>query len=168
MPERTHRLQRQQLIPRPRDEVFAFFADAANLEAITPPFLHFRILTRLPIEMRQGKEIEYVLSLIGVPLRWRTRISVWEPGVRFVDEQQAGPYALWRHRHEFESVPGGTRMVDVVDYALPFGPLGTAVHTLLVKRTLERIFDFRQQAIEERLGAAVRGAPHAASAPRRA
>ena len=94
MSPRVHRLERSQRIPRRRDEVFAFFADASNLEAITPQFLHFRILSPLPIEMRPGARIDYALSLGGVPVRWRTRITEWEPGVRFVDEQESGPYAL--------------------------------------------------------------------------
>jgi len=102
MSRRVHHLERWQRIPRRRDEVFAFFADASNLEAITPPFLHFRILSPLPIEMRPGARIDYALSLGGVPLMWRTRITEWEPGVIFVDEQETGPYRLWRHTHQFE------------------------------------------------------------------
>ena len=90
------------MLPRPVEEVFAFFSDARNLEAITPPFLRFRILTPMPIEMRAGTRIEYALSLYRVPIRWRTRITRWEPGVCFIDEQEAGAYAYWRHLHEFE------------------------------------------------------------------
>ncbi|HEY6098360.1 MAG TPA: SRPBCC family protein, partial [Anaeromyxobacter sp.] len=127
---RIHRLERAQTVARPRDEVFAFFADASNLEAITPRFLHFRILTPMPIEMRPGARIDYALSLFGVPLRWRTRITEWQPGVRFVDEQESGPYAFWRHTHEFESQGGSTRVRDVVDYAEPLGALGWAAHVL--------------------------------------
>lgn len=148
-----HRLTRSQWIARPVPEVFAFFADAANLEAITPPFLRFRIVTPVPIEMRVGARIDYRLSLWGVPLRWRTQISTWEPGARFVDEQESGPYALWHHLHEFEAEAGGTRMRDTVTYRLPLGPLGDMVHALWVKRQLATIFDYRRQAIESGLGA---------------
>jgi ligand-binding SRPBCC domain-containing protein len=138
-------------VPRPLDEVFAFFADAANLEAITPGFLRFRILTPAPVEMRPGARIEYALSLFGVPLRWGTLITVWEPGVRFVDEQESGPYALWRHTHTFEADGDGTFVRDVVEYAEPFGPLGRVAHALFVERALNRIFDFREAAIRRLL-----------------
>lgn len=150
---RTHRLERTLRVARPREEVFAFFADAANLEAITPAFLRFRILTPLPVDMRSGARIEYALSLFGVPLRWRTRIVEWQPGVRFVDEQESGPYALWRHTHEFEPEGDATRVRDVVDYSLPLGPLGRIAHALLVAPALDRIFDFRRDAIRRLLEA---------------
>ncbi len=143
---RTHRLERTELIQRPLDAVFSFFADAMNLEAITPRFLRFRILTPTPVEMRRGARIDYAMSLFGVPVRWRTRITEWEPGVRFVDEQEAGPYAVWRHTHEFVPRGEATLVRDVVEYALPLGPLGTLAHSLLVRRTLARIFDFRRDA----------------------
>ena len=144
---KTHQLEREQHIERPLDEVFAFFADAANLEAITPPFLGFRILTPTPIHMEAGAQIDYALSLFGIPLRWRTRITAWEPGVRFVDEQESGPYRLWRHTHTFEEVKGGTLVRDHVEYKEPLGFLGAIAHVVFVRRTLDRIFDYRQQAI---------------------
>jgi ligand-binding SRPBCC domain-containing protein len=148
-----HRLERTQLIPRPLTETFAFFANAQNLEALTPRFLSFRIETPLPVEMRVGARIDYRLSLSGVPLRWRTLITEWEPNRRFVDEQERGPYRYWRHLHEFTEEGRGTRMRDEVTYALPFGPLGEVAHALLVKRQLATIFDFREQAILGSLGA---------------
>jgi hypothetical protein len=154
-PRRVQRLERTLRVERPVDEVFAFFADAANLEAITPAFLRFRILTPMPVEMRVGARIDYALSLFGVPLRWRTRITGWEPGVRFVDEQESGPYASWRHTHEFEAEPGGATTVrDLVEYAMPFGPLGRVAHALIVRRALDRIFDHRREAIQRLLGGA--------------
>lgn len=121
---KVYRLERTQVIARPLDEVFAFFADAANLEALTSPFLRFRFLTPLPFAMRVGVTIDYALSLYGVPTGWRSRITEWEPGVAFVDEQESGPYALWRHTHSFEARGDSTLVRDVVDYAEPFGPLG--------------------------------------------
>jgi hypothetical protein len=149
----NHVLERAQLIDRPRGEVFSFFADARNLEAITPEFLHFEILPPAPVEMRAGTLIDYRLSLFGVPFRWRTRIEEWEPGRRFVDLQLRGPYALWHHTHAFEDADGGTRMTDRVRYRLPLGPLGELAHPVFVRRTLERIFDFRRDRIARLLAA---------------
>lgn len=145
---KVRRLERTQTIAADSDRVFAFFSDASNLEAITPPFLRFRILTPLPVEMRRGVRLDYSLSLFGVPFKWRTCITEWEPGVRFVDEQESGPYALWRHTHDFERDGRATLMRDLVEYALPLGPLGELAHALFVARTLGRIFDFRRDAIE--------------------
>jgi ligand-binding SRPBCC domain-containing protein len=143
----SHVLERTQLIPRPRPEVFAFFADAHNLERITPPTLHFRICTPSPIEMRAGTLIDYRLSLFGVPFRWRTLIEAFEPETRFVDVQLQGPYRRWHHAHAFEDAPGGTLMRDRVEYELPLGPLGGLAHALLVRRQLRAIFDHRREAI---------------------
>ena len=150
----TYRLERSQLIPRPRPEVFAFFADAANLERLTPPFLRFQIETPSPVAMCAGAQIDYRLSLMGLPVRWRTRISSWEPPQRFSDDQERGPYALWHHVHEFEAVGEQTRMRDRVDYRLPFAALGALAHALWVRHTLRRIFDYRRQVIEELFGSA--------------
>lgn len=144
-------LERAQLVPRRRDEVFAFFADAHNLEAITPGFLRFRIVTPGRIELAAGTLIEYRLSLFGVPFSWRTRIEELVPGERFVDVQLAGPYRRWRHLHTFEDAPGGTRVRDRVDYELPLGPLGALAHALLVRRALARIFAHRAARIAELL-----------------
>lgn len=159
----THRLTRSQWIPRPLPEVFAFFSDATNLEAITPPFLRFRILSA-PVEMRAGARIEYTLSLFGVPIRWRTLISCFEPNRRFVDEQETGPYAFWHHLHEFEAEGDGTRMTDDVRYRMPFGTLGALAHPLWVERQLAVIFDYREQQIG-RLFAARGAATPSAGAP---
>ena len=155
---RTYRLVRTQRVAAPLDRVFAFFSKAENLDALTPPFLRFRILTPTPIVMREGARIEYALSLFGVRFRWRTRITVWERGVRFVDEQESGPYARWVHTHTFEADGDTTVIRDVVDYAMPLGPLGDLAHALVVERTLTRIFDFRQEATARRLGSASPGA----------
>ncbi len=114
---------------------------------LTPAFLRFRILTPPPVEMREGTRIDYALSLFGLPVRWRTHIAVWEPQIRFVDERESGPYASWRHTHEFEAQGSSTLVRDTVDYSLPLGVLGSIAHALFVRRTLGRIFDFRQQAI---------------------
>ena len=134
-------LRREQELDGTPDEVFPFFAEARNLERITPPFLEFQVVSA--DEMRVGALIEYRLKLHGVPIRWLTRIEEWVPGVRFVDAQLRGPYALWHHTHEFEAHDGHTLMRDTVRYALPFGPLGTVAHRLFVRRDVERIFDYR-------------------------
>ena len=142
-----HHLSREQLVQRPLEDVFAFYADASNLEALTPPFLRFRILSPMPIEMRVGARIDYQLSLFGVPIRWRTRITAWDFRRRFVDEQESGPYAVWRHTHEFEARGSATWMRDHVEYAEPFGPLGKIAHVMFVERLLDRVFDYRRDAV---------------------
>jgi ligand-binding SRPBCC domain-containing protein len=144
---RVHVLEREQLVARPLDDVFAFFAEARNLERITPPWLGFEVLTPEPIEMRPGTLIEYRLRLHAVPIRWLTRIEELEPGRAFVDRQVRGPYRLWHHRHEFEARGDSTLVRDRVRYALPLGPLGAVAHLVLVRRDLGRIFDFRRDAV---------------------
>ena len=145
-----HVLRREQRLPRPPQEVFPFFADAGNLEAITPAWLRFRIVTPRPIEMRAGALIEYRLRLHGLPVSWLTTIEAWEPGERFVDMQLTGPYRLWHHTHVFEpDGAGGTIMRDTVRYALPFGPLGAIAHRAFVARDLAAIFDHRVRRVAE-------------------
>jgi ligand-binding SRPBCC domain-containing protein len=152
----VHVLTREQPLPAAPAEVFPFFGDARNLEAITPPWLGFRVVTPEPIAMGPGTLIEYRLRLHGVPLRWRTKIAVWDPPHRFVDVQLSGPYKMWHHTHDFVEAPdgSGTLIRDTVRYALPFGPLGELAHRALVHRDLDRIFDFRAAAV-----AAGHGAP---------
>jgi ligand-binding SRPBCC domain-containing protein len=144
---RVHVLQREQRLDRSRDEVFAFFADASNLEALTPPLLAFEVLTPRPIEMAAGTRIRYRLRVHGVPLRWLTEIREWAPPERFVDAQLHGPYSLWEHTHEFERLPGGATLIrDTVRYRPILGPLG-ALALPLVRRDLQRIFDYRRDAV---------------------
>jgi ligand-binding SRPBCC domain-containing protein len=145
----VHVLELDQVLPGERDEVFSFYADAFNLEAITPPWLGFRVVTPGPIEMQPGAMIEYRLKLHGIPVRWLTEIEIWEPGRRFVDIQVRGPYRLWRHTHSFEDDPGGTRVRDSVSYEIPLGPLGELADRLMVRRDLARIFDYRRRAVVE-------------------
>lgn len=142
-----HTLRRQQWIPRPLGEVFAFFSDARNLAEITPPELGFRILTPGPIRIAAGARLRYRLSWHGIPVGWTTEIRRWEPPFRFVDVQLRGPYRLWYHSHLFEDHQGGTRMTDVVRYRLPFGIFGRLVHAVSVRRDVERIFDYRSRRI---------------------
>jgi ligand-binding SRPBCC domain-containing protein len=151
----VHILERQQRVELPIEQAFEFYADALNLEAITPPWLGFAVTTPAPIEMGAGTLLDYRLKLHRVPVRWRTRIEVWEPPRRFVDVQLSGPYSLWEHTHEFEPVgEGATLLRDRVRYALPLGPLGELAHRLFVRRDVERIFDFRREAVAARLASA--------------
>jgi len=154
-------LEREQHVARPLAEVFDFFARVENLGRITPPWLHFRIRSALPIQIGVGTQIDYTIRLVGVPMRWRTRIVVWEPQRRFVDVQERGPYALWEHSHEFALQGAGVRMTDRVRYALPFGWLGRATHAIAVRRALAAIFDYRAARIDALLAARDTGGGHA-------
>lgn len=131
----------------PRERVFEFFSDAANLGRITPPELEFSILTPLPIVMCQGALIDYRLKLFGVPFSWKTRITEWSPPDYFIDEQLKGPYRQWIHRHTFTETPdGGTIIVDEVRFRLPSVPLVEAAYPI-VRKQLERIFEYRQETV---------------------
>lgn len=145
-------LERSQFVPRPRGDVFPFFADAANLERLTPPFLGFTILTPQPIEMRPGARIDYRIRLNGIPMTWQTEIIELVPGERFVDVQLRGPYKLWRHTHTFADTLGGTELGDRVEYELPLGPLGRLAHRVFVQRQLKTIFDYRAQVMRDLFG----------------
>jgi ligand-binding SRPBCC domain-containing protein len=148
-----------QFLPRPIEEVFAFFSDAGNLELLTPKMLRFVIDTPMPIQMQPGTLIDYSLRIRGVPVKWRTRIAEWEPPHRFVDEQLRGPYKLWWHEHTFESHEGGTICRDHVKYAVPGGPLAPLVNWLVVDRDVERIFAHRAKVMTELFGHAPPDAP---------
>ncbi len=140
-------LHRTQTIPAPLETVWAYFAQPANLNALTPPEMHFEILGT-PAPMHAGQLIAYRIRLApGVRVRWLTEIRHVREKTFFVDEQRRGPYRLWYHEHHFESVAGGVLMTDRVTYELPFGPLGELVHALWVGRTLRRIFDYREKAV---------------------
>ncbi len=143
---KVHTLQREQLVPFPLDDVFAFFAAAENLERITPPLLGFAVVNAEPVEMRVGAIIQYRLRLHGLPVDWLTRIDEWEPGERFVDQQLVGPYRLWHHTHTFEEREGGTLMRDTVRYAMPMWPFGELAMPL-IRRDLKQIFDYRRDSV---------------------
>jgi ligand-binding SRPBCC domain-containing protein len=136
-------------LPRPRTEVFDFFADAHNLQILTPSFLHFEILTPRPIPMHAGALIDYRLRVHGIPVRWRTKIGTWEPPQRFVDKQIRGPYRQWIHEHWFVEKDGGTLCNDEVRYAV-WG--GAVLNRLFVRRDVRAIFEFRRKKLLEMFG----------------
>jgi ligand-binding SRPBCC domain-containing protein len=148
----NHTLRREQWIDRPIEEVFEFFSEAGNLEAMTPPWLGFRILTPQPVVMVAGARIHYRIRWHGLPLSWLTEIVLWNPPTEFVDVQLWGPYRIWHHTHRFTSVRGGTQMVDEVRYALRFRPFDRLVHRFLVKSALDDIFAYRAAKMVELLG----------------
>jgi len=148
LPGSAWRLRAAQVIPAARDELFPFFAEAANLGRITPRELRFEIATPTPISMREGTVIDYTIRVWGVPLRWRTLIARWAPPHEFVDTQLRGPYAEWVHRHRFTQLANGTTLMeDEVHFRLPFGRLGALLAGPLVRRQLARIFRYRRAAI---------------------
>jgi ligand-binding SRPBCC domain-containing protein len=149
---RVHLLELSQRVEVPVERAFAFYADADNLEPLTPPWVHFRLLTPRPIVFGAKTLLDYRLRLHGVPFRWQTRIETWEPPHYFSDTQDRGPYRVWNHEHFFEPDGDGATIIrDRLRYALPLGPLGEIAHKLFVRRDLERIFDFRQEGIAARL-----------------
>jgi ligand-binding SRPBCC domain-containing protein len=148
----TYVLERSQRVEVPIERAFDFYGDFANLEPLTPPWLHFEVETPGEVKFRPGTLLDYKLRLHGVPLRWQTRIETWEPPTGFVDTQIKGPYSRWEHTHMFERDGDGATVIhDRVRYAIPLGPLGALAHRLFVRRDLERIFDYRSKAVVERL-----------------
>ncbi|MHC5209803.1 MAG: SRPBCC family protein [Planctomycetota bacterium] len=152
---RAFHFNASQRIGRPLADVFAFFADVRNLEAVTPPWLCFKLSGASDDALHEGAEIEARLRLRGVPMRWRSRITCWCPPHKFVDEQVRGPYRKWHHLHTFDTLPdGATMVVDYVEYAVPGGSLfERLVERLFVRPDLERIFAWRRRRIAELLGA---------------
>lgn len=146
---KTFKFSSEQWLPKPLEEVFPFFADARNLEDLTPDWLSFTVLTLEPIPMAVGTTIDYRLAWHGIPLRWRSEIAAWEPPHRFVDRQLRGPYRFWHHEHRFEERDGGTNVVDVVEYAVWGGAVAV---NLGVRRDIERIFEFRRARLIEIFG----------------
>ncbi len=143
---KTFTLTNELWLPHQPQDVFPFFADAFNLERLTPPSLGFRVLTPSPIEMKVGTLIDYRVRLRGVPMRWQSEITAWEPPHRFADEQRRGPYRLWVHEHTFTSQDSGTIAKDTVRYAVLGGAI---VQRLFVASELKRIFQYRNAALKD-------------------
>ncbi len=156
---RTHRLTTELRVAAPLAHVFDFFADAHNLEALTPPWLRFEVLTPTPIEMRVGTQIDYRLRVRGLPIRWQSAITAWDPPFRFVDEQIRGPYQRWHHEHTFAPTDGGTVVRDVVDYRGPGWLIEPLVDRLFVRPDVERIFAYRRERLVAMYGGVPNGQP---------
>ncbi len=145
----VYSLHCEMLVQKPITDVFAFFEDPYNLARITPPWLSFQVTSSEHVSMRKGAEIHYTIRWLGFPVRWKTLITEYHPPRLFIDEQEKGPYRLWRHRHTFEETGEGVKVNDYVEYALPFGLLGRLAHSVMVRRQLEEIFRYRQQELSK-------------------
>ena len=149
---KTWRLRSTLWVPHPPAAVFPFFADAHNLELLTPKWLSFSVLTPPPIAMGEGALIDYRIRVHGLPLRWRTRITDWHPPYRFADEQLRGPYSIWHHTHTFTPSDGGTALGDEVVMRPKGGPLAGLVMAMFVRRDVERIFRHRAEVMAQQFG----------------
>ncbi|MBK7182760.1 MAG: SRPBCC family protein [Bacteroidetes bacterium] len=144
-----HTLTKETIIDRPLKEVFDFFSKAENLNQITPPDMQFQILTPLPINIQKGTLIDYKIKVNGIPFKWKTLISTWEPPFRFVDEQLKGPYNTWIHEHTFEERDGKTYMKDVVKFKSPGWILEPLINALFIEKKVKGIFDYREKRLNE-------------------
>jgi ligand-binding SRPBCC domain-containing protein len=152
---RIRNLRQELWLPGSIEDHFAFFCNAQNLDAITPPWMHFRVMTPASVKIEKGTLLDYRLRIRGVPVRWQSQITLWDPPHRFVDEQRMGPYKRWIHEHSFETQGGGTLMLDRVDFVLPGGILlEPFVYRLLVGPDLEKIFAFRKSKLKQLFGGA--------------
>jgi ligand-binding SRPBCC domain-containing protein len=152
---KLYRLLRTQKLPLSVNEAWDFFSNPRNLALITPPSLGFKVTSDVPSKMYQGMIVTYIVTpLLIYPVMWVTEITHVDEGRMFVDEQRFGPYRFWHHQHIFEETEGGVEVTDLIHYALPFGPLGRIAHSLIVKRQLDEIFEFRRNYLEERFGTA--------------
>ncbi len=149
---KIYELKRQVFIPASIGDVFSFFSDAENLEGITPSWLNFRILTPLPIKMEKHVLIDYSINLMGVRMTWKTEITTWQPPEGFVDRQIKGPFRVWEHTHQFAELEQGTRMTDIVRYAVPGFVFAPLIHFFFIRPRLEKIFSFREESILDRFG----------------
>ena len=130
--------------------VFDFFSKPKNLSVITPPAMKFKILTPSPIDMKEGALIDYTVSIMFIPIRWRTLITKFSPPNLFIDQQIKGPYSMWHHTHIFEKISEDETLIkDKVVYGVPFGIIGRLVHYLYIKRDLKKIFTYRKNKIEK-------------------
>lgn len=143
---KTFLFKTQRTVEQPLTKVFSFFSNAHNLAMITPSELHLEILTPAPIEMSPGTRIDYRLKLHGIPLRWQTEITEWNPPHAFVDEQRRGPYRLWRHTHTFKETVEGVVVGDSIEYAVWGNRL---VDKFFVRPDIEKIFAYRSEQLDK-------------------
>ena len=156
---KVHTIERTQIVRRPIDETFRFFTDPRNLKRLTPEYLGFKFLETPPPTLHVGSTVDYQIRLYGVPIHWRTRIEFVQAPAKFVDVQEKGPYALWRHRHMFSDAGHGrTEIKDQLEYALPLWPAGEVAYYLFVARSLREIFDYRETELAAIIAAESRAA----------
>ena len=149
---KVYTLKKEQRVPKNILDVFDFFSRPENLTAITPHKMRFKILTPVPIEMKEGALIDYTVRILGFPIRWRTLITKYEPPNLFIDQQLKGPYSLWHHTHAFEKISSDETLIkDIVVYTIPFGFIGRIAHFLYIKRDLDKIFNYRKDKIADLL-----------------
>ncbi|MEM0913624.1 MAG: SRPBCC family protein [Planctomycetota bacterium] len=167
LPDGTHRLTMDQWLEPTPEDLWPFFSNAANLEEITPASVHFHVITPQPVAMHPGTLIDYRLKVRGLPLRWRSHITDWEPPHRFIDQQVRGPYDLWHHEHRFVADGSGTRCTDVVHYRVPGGPLSPLIHALFVGPDVRKIFAHRAVVLADRFasGRVLASAPQPSADP---
>lgn len=145
-----YQLKRKQIIKANLETCWAFFSSPYNLKKITPTYMGFEVLTDIPEKIHEGLMIEYrVKPLLGIPTKWVSKISKVEEKKFFIDEQRSGPYKKWHHEHHFRQVDEGTEIIDIITYQMPFGLLGKIVHPFIVKKKLESIFNYRNEAIKD-------------------
>lgn len=150
---KLQQLKQEQLLPIGMDEAWEFFSSPHNLNAITPDDLGFKITSEDVGPMHEGQIITYKVKIAPlIWVNWVTEIKAVEDRVAFVDEQRFGPYAFWHHRHTFEEVEGGVKMMDLVNYGLPGGPFACIPHALFVRKKLEWIFGQRRELLMKRFG----------------
>lgn len=150
----AHSIKTVQQIPVSLDKAWDFFSNPANLAAITPADIGFKVISKHHGDrMYAGQIIEYTVKpVLGIPVYWMTEITQVKEGVYFIDEQRRGPYALWHHQHHFKEIPGGVQMTDIVHYRNPFWIFGKLANVLFVRKKLEKIFEYRRKKVEEMFG----------------
>ena len=147
---KVYTIKKEQIISRNILEVFDFFSKPENLSIITPPKMNFNILTPSPIEMKEGALIDYTVKILKFPIRWRTLITKYDPPSIFVDQQLKGPYSIWHHTHKFKKIDDNETLIeDIIAYAVPFGFIGRIMHSIYIKRDLNKIFAYRAKKIKE-------------------
>ena len=147
---KTYNLKFEQFIDLPIEDVFNFFSKPENLSLITPPRLKFDILTPTPLQMKEGQLIEYTIRIFGKKIRWTTLITEYTPNKMFIDQQLSGPYSMWHHTHNFKKLNDNETLIeDIVVYSVPYSFIGGLIHSLYIKRDLEKIFSYRSKKIKE-------------------
>ncbi|GAB3908709.1 SRPBCC family protein [Mucilaginibacter boryungensis] len=152
---KTYRLTYEQNIPIPLEDAWDFFSSPFNLGKITPKAMGFKVTSPFApdTKMYEGMLISYKITpVFGIKMNWMTEITIVKEHDYFVDEQRFGPYAMWHHEHHFKRIKGGVHMTDILNYAIPYGPIGRLANALIVKKKVEDIFSYREKAIVDLFG----------------